>query len=72
MFQSLLLFLAPAAAAPQAIETSPPAVAGAAADRPAGRTASLVFALRVIGDAIGFAILFAGCWYLIALLAALV
>ena len=79
MFHSLMLFLAPAAA-PQAIETSPPAVAGLAAERPqykagervGGRTASLGFALRVIGDAIGFAVLFAGCWYLIALLAALV
>ncbi|MGK2927613.1 MAG: hypothetical protein ACSLE2_18525 [Lysobacterales bacterium] len=78
MFQSLLLFLAPAATAPQAIETSPPAVARRAAERPrpkgrvGGRVASLGFALRVIGDAIGFAVLFAGCWYLIALLAAVV
>jgi hypothetical protein len=78
MFQSLLLFLAPAAAAPQAIETSPPAVARRAAERPwpkervGGRVASLGFVLRVIGDAIGFAVLFAGCWYLNALLAALV
>lgn len=74
MFHSLLLFLAPAATAPQAIETSPPAVAGPVAERPkgrlAGRLAALGFALRVIGDAIGFAVLFAGCWYLIALLAA--
>ena len=74
MFHSLMLFLAPAAAAPQAIETSPPAVAGPAAERPgergAGRAASLGFALRVIGDAIGFAVLFAGCWFAVSVLAA--
>jgi hypothetical protein len=78
MFHSLMLFLAPAAAAPQAIETSPPAVAGPAAERPrvrmggraAGRVASLGFALRVIGDAIGFAVLFAGCWFAVSVLAA--
>jgi hypothetical protein len=74
MFHSLMLFLAPAATAPQAIETSPPAVAGPAAERPkarmGGRVASLGFALRVIGDAIGFAVLFAGCWFAVSVLAA--
>ena len=74
MFHSLMLFLAPAAATPQAIETSTPADAGPAAERPGergpGRAASLGFALRVIGDAIGFAVLFAGCWFAVSVLAA--
>ena len=70
MFQSLMLFLAPAATASQNVETSPPADAGRAAERPAGRAASLRFAARVIGDAAGFAALFTGCWFCMALLAA--
>jgi hypothetical protein len=72
MFQSLMLFLAPAATSAQAVPISPPAVARPAAGRPEGRAASWRFVARVIGDAIGFAALFAGCWFCVALLAALV
>ena len=72
MLQSLTLFLAPAATplvnAPQTVQPPPPAVAGVAARRPGGRAASLAFLARVIGSAVGFAVLFGGCWFTLQLL----
>jgi hypothetical protein len=62
MLSSLISFLAPAAAPATAVETSPPAVASSAAGRPRARAESVRFALAVIGNAFGFAVLFGGCW----------
>jgi hypothetical protein len=69
MLHTLMLFLAPAAPA-QAIENSPPAVAGPAVRRPWAAAATLRLALQVAGNAIGFAALFAGCWLALQLLGA--
>lgn len=73
MFQSLMLFLAPAAtpsaATTQAARFSPPAAAALAAAEPGRRRASLRFLARVIGSAVGFAVLFAGSWLTLRLMA---
>lgn len=75
MLSSLISFLAPAAAPAPAIDTSPSAVARRVAARPRGRAEStrlrLAFAGRIIGDAIGFAVLFSGSWLALQVLAAL-
>jgi hypothetical protein len=77
MFQSLMLFLAPAAPsatrstrATQAVQPSPPAVARLAPAEPGRRGPSIFFLARVIGSAIGFAALFSGCWLTLQLLQA--
>ena len=73
MLNTLISFLAPAAASPAAVESSPPAVAPPAVRRPRARTQerskSLRFALQVVGDALGFAVLFGGCWLTLQLMA---
>jgi hypothetical protein len=71
MLQSLMLFLAPSAAPVQAVPSSPPAVARPAPGRRRRLSASLGFALRVAGNAVGFAALFAGCWLALQLLQAI-
>ena len=76
MFQSLMLFLAPAtdpAAASadrgaQSMQPPPPAAVMPVAALSAGRQASLRFLARVIGSAVGFAALFTGCWLTLRLL----
>jgi hypothetical protein len=72
MLQSLMLFLAPAATssadAPQAVQPSPPAVAVQALVEPGRRLASLRFLARVIGNALGFAVLFTGSWITLQLM----
>jgi hypothetical protein len=81
MFQSLMLFLAPAAAqaanevadARQTLQPPPPAaalpaVSGPGAALPAGRLATLRFLATVIGNALGFAALLTGCWLTLRLL----
>jgi hypothetical protein len=60
MLQSLMLFLAPTAA--QATQPPPPAVVRPEAKRPGRRAAALRFLAQVIGNAVGFAALFGGCW----------
>ncbi len=73
MLQSLMLFLAPAASASaattQAARFSPPAAAALAPAEPGRRWASLRFLARVIGSAMGFAVLFAGSWLTLRLMA---
>ena len=71
MLHSLMLFLAPSAAPAQAAEVSPPAVARPAPGRRRNLLSSLGFALRVAGNAFGFATLFAGCWLALQLLQAI-
>lgn len=79
MFQSLMLFLAPAAtpaATPltnttQAAQPSPPAAAVRAPAGPGRRLPSLRFFARVIGSAFGFAVLFTGGWFTLRLMAVL-
>ena len=70
MHQSLWLFLAPENV-PQATTNPPPAVA-----RPAkpliNRRAEIRFAAAVLGNALGFGIIFAGCWFSIQLMQLLV
>ena len=69
MFQSLMMFLAPATAPQaQATPTSPPAVAPPARRRPARGIISLRLAASVLGNALGFAALLAGCWFLLWLM----
>lgn len=69
MYQSLLLFLAPENA-PQATLNSPPAV-----DRPAkpllGRRVDPGFLAAVLGNALGFGAILAGCWFSVQLMQAL-
>lgn len=73
MFQSLMLFLAPAttpsAATAQAVRFSPPAAAALAPAEPGRRRVSLRFLARVIGSAFGFAVLFSGGWFTLRLMA---
>ncbi|MCU0989664.1 MAG: hypothetical protein MUE63_08800 [Xanthomonadales bacterium] len=77
MFQSLMLFLAPAASsaatplagATQTVQPSPPAAAVPAPAGPGRRRASLRFLARVIGSAFGFAVLFTGGWFTLRLMA---
>ena len=70
MLQHLTLFLAPEAAA-QATMTSPPALAGPARRLPILRWRALRLVGAVIADALGFMLLFAGGWLMLAVLQAL-
>ena len=73
MFHSLMMFLAPETAPQaQATPTSPPAVARPARRRPARGVIKLRQIATVIGNAIGFAAVLAGCWMLMLLAQAMI
>jgi hypothetical protein len=69
MLHSFMMFLAPADAQVQATPTSPPAVARPAR-RPARGSISLRMAANVLGNAVGFIALLAGCWLVLQLIGA--
>jgi hypothetical protein len=77
MFQSLMLFLAPGTdpvatavdSRAQSTQPSPPAVARPTPLCARGRVPALCFCARVIGNALGFAVLFSGCWLTLQLMA---
>jgi hypothetical protein len=71
MIQNLMLFLAPEPL-PQATPKSPPAVAAPAEPLHRDRRNALRFGVRVLGNAIGFGILFAACWFSIRVMEAAV
>jgi hypothetical protein len=71
MFHSLMMFLAPEAAQAQATPTSPPAVARPVRQRPARGIIMLRRVAGVVGNAAGFAVLFAICWMTLQLIQAL-
>ena len=70
MLQSLMMFLAPETAPAQATPTSPPAVARPVRRRPARGVISLRFVAGVVGNAVGFMALLAGCWMVLQLMQA--
>ena len=70
MLQSLMMFLAPATAQVQATPTSPPVVARTVR-APVRGGISLRLAASVVGNAIGFAAIMAGCWIFLHLIQAL-
>jgi len=69
MLHSLMMFLAPANAQVQATPTSPPAVARPARG-PARGGISLRLAASVVGNAVGFVALLAGCWLVLQVIQA--
>ena len=69
MLHSLMMFLAPATAQVQATPTSPPAVARPVR-APAREGISLRFVAGIIGDAVGFLVMLAGCWMVLQLMQA--
>jgi len=78
MLHSLMMFLAPANAQVQATPTSPPAVArparrparGSISSRLQRRGISLRLVANILGNAVGFIVLLAGCWLVLQLLQA--
>jgi hypothetical protein len=70
MFHSLMMFLAPEAEPVQATLDSPPAVARSAGPSPARGVITLRSVVAVIGNAVGFALLMAGCWMALQLMQA--
>ena len=70
MRHSLLMFLAPATASPQATTNSPPAEVAPAPRRLAAGTLSWKTVLGVLGNAAGLVALLAGCWLMLQVLGA--
>ena len=65
MLHSLLMFLAPATASPQATTNSPPAEVAPAPRRFAAGRLSWKSVLGVLGNAAGLVALLAGCWLML-------
>jgi len=70
MFQSLMMFLAPANIS-QATPHSPPAVVRPA-EPPVKRRNTLRFGVCVLGNTIGCGAIFAACWFSIQLIQVLI
>lgn len=68
MFQSLSMFLAPHASVAQATMTSPPALALPGPRQADKRKRALKSMARIAGNAIGFGMLLAGCWFSLQLM----
>ena len=67
MIHHSILFLAPEGSVPQATTTSPPAV-HAPARRPRQAWKKIRFMAGVVGNAAGFGMLLAGCWFSLQLM----
>ena len=67
MIHSLMMFLSPESAVPQATPVSPPAP-DTPARQPGKLRASIRFMAGVAGNAIGFGALLAGCWFSLQLM----
>jgi hypothetical protein len=68
MIHSLTMFLAPQACQQQATTVSPPAPEPPADASRLCRRASLRFMAGIAGNAIGFGVLLAGCWFSLQLI----
>jgi hypothetical protein len=71
MLHCLMMFLAPAAAVPQATTNSPPATLAPARRPLAHRSLSWKLAFSVLGNAVGFLALLGGCWLALQVIQAL-
>ena len=67
MIHHSILFLAPEGSVPQATTTSPPAVP-TPARRPRQAWEKIRFVAGVVGNAAGFGMLRAGCWFSLQLM----
>ena len=67
MIHHSILFLAPEGSVPQATTTSPPAVP-TPARRPRQAWKKIRFVAGVVGNAAGFGMLLAGCWFSLQLM----
>jgi hypothetical protein len=72
MLQSLYLFLAPGNSpvqpTAQATHLQPPAISPLSSGAVRGRASSIKFAARMVGNAIGFSAMLAGCWFSLQIL----
>ncbi|MGD8346298.1 MAG: hypothetical protein PVI83_03570 [Lysobacterales bacterium] len=71
MIHHSILFLAPEGSVPQATTTSPPAVQ-TPARRPLHAWKKIRFVAGVAGNAAGFGMLLAGCWFSLQLISVFV
>lgn len=68
MLQTLMMFLAPAAAQPQATTNPPPAVSAPAPGSPVRGTLPWKWVARVLSEAVGFLAMLAGCGLVLRLM----
>jgi hypothetical protein len=68
MLQTLMMFLAPAAAQPQATADTPPAAGAPAPVWPVRRSVSWKWAARVLAEAVGLLAMLAGCGLVLRLI----